>query len=89
MFFPLQTAVPNTERYFAHVDRAIRFFFFIVTMYLQFGFTGRGDGFYTTFSVNWARSFGMRLPVLFVHVVNTVGDWVVVRNNGSQRRADK
>ena len=27
-------------------------FFFIVIMYLQFGFTGRGDGFYTTFSVN-------------------------------------
>ena len=87
MFFPLQTAVPNTERYFAHVDRAFRFFF-IVIMYLQFGFTGRGDGFYTTFSDNWARSFGMRLPVLFVHVVNTVGDWVVVRN-GSQRRANK
>ena len=78
MFFPVQTAVPNTERYFAHGDRAIQFFF-IAIMYLHFGFT---------FSVNWARSFGMRLPVLFVHVVNIVGDWVVVRN-GSQRRANK
>lgn len=38
MFFPFQTAVPNTERYFAHGDRAIRFFF-IAIMYLHFGFT--------------------------------------------------